>query len=437
MTHRSRALLSSVSLFVATLFAAPATAQMSYGGVPPSQWASLQMPLQVLQLPPIDNQAQLAASQQQERRGQPTRYGVVVQVGLSADELGAWEVLPSGDLVWRCAIRSDGALSLSAVFSRFVTPPGGELYVHASGDVRTLGAYVDLNANLDGSFAFEPLLGDDIVLEYFEPASAPFHASIELATVVHDFLGVLSALEPGLSPEAAGACNTDVACEAAFTNEERAVVRLLSNGALCTGAMINNTANNGRPYMMTAFHCGSMNNAILYFNYQRSGCNSGSSSLTQTASGTALRASNKKHDYRLTEVTGPINAAFNHFLLGWDRGTTPPSSSVCIHHPSGDVKKISFENNPCSSNSTRWIVTRWDAAPSPPNNVGVTEGGSSGSPLMNQSNGYFRGQLWGGASFCGNPVNDYYGRLDMAWSAVRTYLDPLGGNPATWPGLDP
>jgi hypothetical protein len=432
MRMRSGVLVSSVGFLLA--WTAPASAQMSYGGVPPSTWAQLEQPPNVLELPAIDNQAQLALSSR-ARRGQPMRYGVVVSVGLSADELGTWEQLASGDLVWRCAIHSSGAESLSAVFSRFVTPPGGELYVHGPGDPRILGAYVDLNANIDGSFAFEPLRGDEIVLEYFEPAGAAFHAQLVLANVVHDFYGVLDGLLP--SPEPAGACETDVACEAAFNNEERAVVRLLSSGSLCTGAMINNTANNGTPYMMTAFHCGNMNNAILYFNYQKPGCNSGSGSTSQTASGTTQIAGNKQRDFRLTRVTGPINAAFNHYLLGWDRSSTPPSSSVCIHHPAGDVKKISFDNNAAVATSNRWQILQWDAAPSPPNNVGVTEGGSSGSPLMNQSNGRFRGQLWGGASFCNNPVNDYYGRFDQAWSYCSSALDPLGTGATSIGGFDP
>ena len=434
MRIRFGTFVSCVSFLVAGSFTAPASAQMSNGGVPPSRWTKFEQPLQVLQLPAIDNNAQLA-QHARPRPGQSQRYGVVVPVDLTTDEIGAWEVLPSRDLVWRCAIRSPGARSLSAVFSQFHTPFGAELYVHAPGDSRTLGAYVDLNANPDGTFAFEPLEGDEIVLEYFEPADAPFKATIQLATVVHDFLGVLDALNP--SPEPAGACETDVACETVFNTEERAIVRLLSNGALCTGAMINNASNNGTPYMMTAFHCGTMNNAILYFNYQKPGCNSGSGTTSSTASGTTSKASNKKYDFRLTEVTGAINPAFNHYLLGWDRSSTPPASSVCIHHPSGDVKKISFENHAAVTNLTRWQILQWDAAPSSPNNVGVTEGGSSGSPLMNQSNGRFRGQLWGGASFCGNPVNDYYGRFDQAWSYVKTFLDPANTNATTIAGYDP
>ena len=32
------------------------------------------------------------------------------------------------------------------------------------------------------------------------------------------------------------------------------------------------------------------------------------------------------------------------FYSGWNHGNTIPSTGVCIHHPSGDVKKISFDD---------------------------------------------------------------------------------------------
>ncbi|TAJ19520.1 MAG: hypothetical protein EPO68_06135, partial [Planctomycetota bacterium] len=164
---------------IAALCAATSAAQVSYGGTPPSTWADLQAPLTVLEVPHVDVGAQLA--QRQERRpGEPFYYGVVVPLALSAEQHGAWEMLPGGDLVWRVALHSPGALSLSAVFSAFEVPPGGQLFVHGRSGARTLGAYIDANANSDGSFAFEPLAGDEIVIEYFEPADAAFHARLVL-----------------------------------------------------------------------------------------------------------------------------------------------------------------------------------------------------------------------------------------------------------------
>jgi hypothetical protein len=56
---------------------------------------------------------------------------------------------------------------------------------------------------------------------------------------------------------------------------------------------------------------------------------------------------------------------------------------------------------------------------------------------MSQSGRYFIGQLWGGASYCGNPVNDYYGRFDQAWGACASFLDPGSTGATTLAGFDP
>lgn len=417
---------------IAALSASAAAAQVSYGGSPPSTWADLQVPLNVLDVPHVDVTPQLA-QRQTRRLGEPYYYGVVVPIALSADETGAWEMLPSGDLVWRVALHSPGALSLSAVFSAFQLPPGGQLFVHGAHSARTLGAYIDSNANTDGSFAFEPLEGDEIVIEYFEPKDAAFHARLVLGELVHDFKGVLdvmaSASPVGTGVSAADVCEIDVNCPqgANWQNQKRAVVRLLSNGALCTGAMINNTSATKTQYLMTAFHCGNMNNAIIYYNYERPSCGSGSPPI-QTVSGTTQKAGNKTYDYRLVQVTPTIPAAYNHYLLGWNRTTTAPSNTVCIHHPAGDVKKISFDNDPPVIYFQFWNILQWDA--------GVTEPGSSGSPLMNPS-GQFIGQLYGGSSYCNTPFDDIYGRLDLAWAKVKPYLDPTNSGVTSIGGFDP
>jgi len=55
--------------------------------------------------------------------------------------------------------------------------------------------------------------------------------------------------------------------------------------------------------------------------------------------------------------------------------------------------------------------------------MGVTEGGSSGSPLFDH-NGRIVGQLSGGSSACvgtnGNSSPDFYGRMDINWEFANT-----------------
>ena len=72
--------------------------------------------------------------------------------------------------------------------------------------------------------------------------------------------------------------------------------------------------------------------------------------------------------------------------------------------------------------------------------IGVTEGGSSGSPLFNQ-NGHIIGELFAGQAACNglsdNNDFDIYGRFATAWDGatsstrLKDWLDPLNLNPPT------
>ena len=126
--------------------------------------------------------------------------------------------------------------------------------------------------------------------------------------------------------------------------------------------------------------------------------------------------------------------------LGWTKSTTPAANAVGIHHPRGDIKKISVENDAVKSYngiqnwtdnngniiSTTQKHTHWGVT----FDVGAIESGSSGSPLMNQ-NHLVVGQLHGGSSNCA-PVTMYYGRFDKSWdygnTATRRLKDWLDSN---------
>jgi hypothetical protein len=71
---------------------------------------------------------------------------------------------------------------------------------------------------------------------------------------------------------------------------------------------------------------------------------------------------------------------------------------------------------------------------------GVTEPGSSGSPLFD-NNHRIIGQLYGGAAACaGDVINngqlDYYGRINESYTlGAAEYLDPTGSGILTWDGF--
>jgi hypothetical protein len=146
-----------------------------------------------------------------------------------------------------------------------------------------------------------------------------------------------------------------------------------------------------------------------------------------------------------TTITTLKSANFNAYWNGWDANNTATTGGTGIHHPAGDIKKIStFSGNTVSSTwgstpNTHWRLV-WTANT---NGHGVTEGGSSGSPIFNNSSGRIIGTLTGGGSFC-NATNqpDFYGKVSYHWISngttnnrrLKPFLDPANTGALTQNG---
>jgi hypothetical protein len=195
------------------------------------------------------------------------------------------------------------------------------------------------------------------------------------------------------------------------------------------------------PYFLTANHCvgGSVTSWVIRFNFQATTCGGSTSQTYQTAIGTTLLASGAASDYALLRINGGVDipTTWNPYYAGWDSSTAIPTSSCGIHHPSGDLKKISFENQAseitaysggAGSGTNHIRVVDWDS--------GTTEGGSSGSPLFNQ-NHRIVGQLHGGGAACGNNLSDWYGRFNTSFPFLCNWLAPGQCALTTLAGYDP
>ena len=204
--------------------------------------------------------------------------------------------------------------------------------------------------------------------------------------------------------------------------------------------MLNNTNNDGTPYFLTANHCISTqseaDDCICIFNYESSSCNGSDGSTSQSIAAGTLRATRQESDFVLLEFSHKPFSTYNPYYAGWDNSNTIKNNVVGIHHPSGDVKKICRENENIQStayssgtiNNTanHWRIPNWD--------VGVTEGGSSGSALFDNNHRVI-GQLHGGAAACNgssdNNLPDWYGKFSTSWDEgitanerLQNWLDP-------------
>jgi hypothetical protein len=146
-------------------------------------------------------------------------------------------------------------------------------------------------------------------------------------------------------------------------------------------------------------------------------------------SGATLLTSSAGSDVALLQLNTTPPASYAVYYSGWDKSGTAPQHSTVIHHPSGDIKKISFDDDPATTGNFGgaqcWHIAMWDD--------GTTEPGSSGSALWNEDH-HIIGQLYGGEAWCGGNVNDYFGRFDVSYPLLDGWLGSCGN---TLDGFDP
>ena len=251
----------------------------------------------------------------------------------------------------------------------------------------------------------------------------------------------------------AGSCNVDIPCSAlnatsAFRNVTESVAQMVfADGGftvLCTGTLLNDMdASTQKPWFFSANHCFDNNSApfktaaqmqtvagtltTLWF-FEASAC--GSSAVNpgwqQLGGGATYLYSNVQSDALFLRLNGPPPSGA--FFAGWDaNAVTVGSATVGIHHPEGDLKKVSqgsivgFARWDSTSTANQYIEIHWSS--------GTTEGGSSGSGLFTLTGSQYllRGGLRGGSALCTNPDGtDFFSRFDQIYPAISQYLGSPG-----------
>lgn len=384
----------------------------------------------------------------------PWRFGYNNDAWINFDNAGEWYNLPNGGKVWMVKLHCQNALTVNLTFEKLVIPEGNELYVYNEDKSFILGKFTN-NHVYEGQLGTELVPGSIAIVEYYvAPANVGKSTTLTIDKVTHGYRTAGEFMEKAFG--GSGNCNMNVNCPdgSAWEAQKRGVVMLVSGSSgFCTGSMINNTANDGKPYVLTANHCYGSGVAswVFRFNWESATCtNPGSSPSFQSLSGAVLRARRTPTDFCLVEITGGLESgtvpsSHNTYFSGWDNSGAIPTTTVGIHHPSGDIKKIAFDDNPASADQamgsteaySSWKVV-WDRNT-------TTEGGSSGSPLFDQNHRII-GQLWGGSASCSNLTGpDYYGRVSMSWEPVgsnssnqlKHWLDPSSSGVSVLDGYDP
>ena len=448
---------------LSVLFFSPSFGQLNQGGTPPSFNSNFKNNFQEVNIEPVSQNWIATHEAESDKNGTVQLISRNFDTNLNLNNSGNWETKKNGDRIWRLKINAADAQGINTYFNNFFLPQGAKLFIYNPEKTQILGAYTSENNHESKLFSAEIIFGTSIILEYYEPKDVLGKGSFTLEKVGSFFRDLVH--NDAKDFEDSDDCEININCSEGsnWQNQKKGVARILVTGSdgsgWCSGTLVNNTNADCRAYMLTAFHCGDKSTTndflqyIFYFNYEFSGCNSSfvqPSTTNKTFTGSTLKArandltsSSTSSDFMLLELTSSLPSSLDVYFNGWDVSGVAPSSGVSIHHPAGDVKKISTFTSTPSSKKLQWNsngtystingTTHWSLNwASTANGQGVTEGGSSGSPLFG-SNGLVIGTLSGGSSKCDNPnANDQYGKMSYHWTSnststarqLKPFLDP-------------
>jgi len=458
-------------------------AQVTNEGEPASWGVAEKSGLEAISLPQIDIKKIKTEDDINDKiKAIPYRVGIVQKVNYGLDNSGTWTELPNGDRIWRILFSSKDAVHLSAVFDKFFLPRGGKIYLYNNNRTDLLGAYTDVQNNEKQVLGTWFVNGDKLWIEYYEPKKVKGQGILNLSAVIHGYRmghnyqkGYLNEFEKSLN--SSGDCNHDVDCPIGTDFEAKRDLLKKSVGflympdlvnstaSICSGALVNNTAEDKTPYFLTANHCSGTDPTLysIRFNWISpipicaTTANSTNPVNNDIMDGATVKANNASSDFMLIQLINSIPIDWDVTYAGWDRTDENPEFEVSIHHPDGDIMKISRDDTGAMKTSSSgvdvWLIgglsdgigtgDGWE--------LGVTEGGSSGGPLFDQ-NGRIIGQLFGGAAACDvttsvvdNDEYDVFGRFATSWdfgatngTQLKHWLAPvsIGTNPPTLDALE-
>jgi len=334
---------------------------------------------------------------------------------------------------WKLAVLSEGATSLNFHFRDIHFPDGTVMYIYSKNRRMIIGPITEKNVH-DGVFASDIVYGEHAIIEVIMPKGS----------IVEYFDLKLNSVSYGISPNAfadsttrgfgdALPCNNDINCAVGdpWANVRDGVARIQVGGEdHCSGSLVTDECESGRSYFLTAFHCFEGNedltNWTFQFFYESPTCDGAEPTNWVSFSGADFRAGWADSDFLLLELRNRTEITPNR-VSHVPNGEIDDDLVACIHHPLGDVKKISLDDGLVVVDND-WVVEQWDD--------GVVQHGSSGGPLFDK-NQLIIGQVHGGDNNigCSNDGglvdNGTFGRTNVSWlggGTDETSLAPWLGN---------
>jgi hypothetical protein len=336
--------------------------------------------------------------------------------------VGTWTVLPNGWRAWSLEVTSEAALGLRLDLESVNLPQGARFLVYDPANPNAGGTPITQETVAAQSNIWtETVFSQTVVLECQAPPEVdPSSISFSVTAISHLYRS------PFYRPKSTG-CEPEVACYPAWMDNAEGVAEIdfVDSGTeyICTGCLLNDTVPNTTiDYFLTANHCvGNQTVAStlqVFWFFEASTCHGpvpDMNSVPHTAGGAAFLDGSDQTDFTLLRLhqSPPDGVTY----LGWSTALPSNETLTCIQHPEGLDKRISFGHKaPPGTGFENFTGVRWS--------TGVTEPGSSGSPLLNAEH-LVIGQLYGGNSGCNHTSGeDIFGRFDLSYQMIQQWIDP-------------
>jgi len=385
--------------------------------------------------------------------------------------LGAARGTGSDGFVWTAAVQVPGATALRLHLTGVDLPRGAELYVYNRSG-QAFGPYTGRGPLGDGVLHTNTVFGEQLLLQVHSPVDSERAPRLTLAEVGvmgarfaaprYQPEGVFDPNDLGAIAKASNLCSFNASCVVNAACQSSSVVNsakdavasmLFQSGAsfyICTGGLIADTVTTSViPFFLTAHHCisssGEASSLETYFDYETTCSNPNCTqpyNNTGDTIGATIKASGSTSDYTLLQLAStPVSRDGVTTYLGWLSTPVANTNNLALYrisHPQGAPQSytegvIDTTKGTCRTLARGNFIYSRDI-------VGATEGGSSGSPVLNSA-GQIVGQLYGA---CGTNLNNVCdaannGTVDGAFAVsypnLAAFLNPAGGGSCSAAGV--
>jgi lysyl endopeptidase len=385
---------------------------------------------------PAINQIQLADEDAiaLNDKSTPIRFAKSFAVNFDPLTSGTWTNLPNGDRIWMIGVESEGAFSIGVQFSDLFLPQGATIYIYNETHTDYIGPLTSNENKLNLAFNLPPVKGSKIIVEYYEPFAYRGDGYFEISSATHGYRDIHSMESVQNLDCFMPLLNSATALQNASSS---VLMMIVDNGQrIATSTLVNNTANNGVPYVLTAQSAlvGLPSTWTFLFDVAGEKCtNTNTLCWSKAICGAEVVATDSDHGTALVKLKDTPKPSWKAFYSGWYRGGFESVESlVSIQNSMGLPQSVAQYTGEVWmeiwNNKEVMSFDNWTQ--------GQAFKGAAGSPIFD-ANKNLIGVYLGGNDDCAESGTEHFAALAASWDAYSIYLNPINASVNELHGIYP